>query len=170
MTINILFEGSYSLSIFAISEYLPLGYCKCNKYEPFLRHAMIYFHFTPEDTDIIYNRMKSSTSPDHEKIIDHSLNIKMGISGKSWKELSITRILTCLLYISIFIPTFNICIFEYSITSSLLMETLILSVTVLVSLGIYAVDKPFLHEYIAWHIFIVLLLFILQLLFLNYFY
>lgn len=147
---------------------------------------MVYCHIPPEDADIIYERWFQSIS--NEKINSNSDNhpsvnrnahrenegpaieAKIGISRDFPKRLSLIRILVILMYLAIFIPVYSLVIFNSHMSSSLVMETLILEVTILISLGVYAMDKTFLHEYIAAQIIILFTLFILEIILLSMFY
>lgn len=96
------------------------------------------------------------------------IEVSFGISRNFPWRLSLVRILTILLYISIFIPAIALFVFRCNIDSSIFIETMILVVTILISLGIYAIDRTFLHEYIASQIILLITLFIAEVVCLSY--
>lgn len=148
---------------------------------------LIYFRIPPEDADIIYECWRLSTSEESvespqahnptsstENNTDRekggpTIEVKIGISRDFPWRLSLIRILTLLMYLSIFIPAVTLLIFKSCTDFSVLMGTMILVVTILISLGIYAMDKTFLHEYIAAQVIILLFLFIVEVACLHHF-
>jgi hypothetical protein len=130
------------------------------KYEDlskFLDDDMIYFNVSLGDTEKIHKLQNKG-------FIDEKPGIKFDLSiGRiSFQRPSLIRTLLFLMYVSIFIPTIAFFVFRSNVTFSLLIQTLILEVTILVSIGVYAMDKPFLPEYITIQVLILLLLFIVQ--------
>ncbi|MGD2247578.1 MAG: hypothetical protein PVF58_04170 [Candidatus Methanofastidiosia archaeon] len=148
----------------------------------FFDDDMIYFHIPLEHTGIIYqiqskvakdkgtsngsddvgsSRLCQITANKKKKgpIIEVDLSIGRDIFQR---PPSLVQTLIFLMYISIFIPSIAFFAFKYHITPSLLMQTLILEVTILVSIGVYAMEKPFLPEYITIQVLIILALFIIQ--------
>ena len=151
----------------------------------FLDDSMIYFYIAPEDAKEIHELRNKSTEDKifHNDITPSSqcetttdkkkkgptIEISMGISRNSPKRPSLIRILTTMMYISIFVPSIALFVFNSHVDSSLIIETMILEVTILVSLGVYSMDKPFLHEYIGMQVVILLFLFIVELFCLLFF-
>lgn len=157
-----------------------------NKYRDLsksLDDDMVYFHIPPKDADVIHRRSfqlapdgrtgnTQDTSRDESVSRENegpTIEMSIGISRDFPRRLSLIRILTILMYLAIFIPTYSLIIFSSQVSSSLIMETLILEVTILISLGVYAMDKTFLHEYIAAQIVILFVLFVVEIAILSIF-
>ena len=146
----------------------------------FLDDDMIYFHVSPEDTEIVHqvqsesvevkrvasgsnsNSNSNQTSDKSTRAKVPAIEFNLRISRNFPQRPSLIRMLILLMYLSLFIPALAHTIFYSRITSALLMETIIIEVTILVSIGVYSMDKPFLPEYIATQVVILLLLFIIE--------
>ncbi|MGD2248371.1 MAG: hypothetical protein PVF58_08180 [Candidatus Methanofastidiosia archaeon] len=97
-----------------------------------------------------------------EKTRGPTVKANLGISRNFPRRLSMIRILTILMYLAIFIPSIALLGFDHHIDFSVLIGTMILVVTILISLAVYAMDKTFLHEHIAMQIIIILFLFVAE--------
>jgi hypothetical protein len=74
------------------------------------------------------------------------------------------------MYVSIFIPTIAIIFFNHDFVLSNVIGVFVLTLTIIIALGIYSMDKPFLVEYVAVQIVIVTFLLILEIIFLSKFF
>ena len=146
---------------------------------------MICFNVSLEDTEKIHQHQSKSVADEEvgndssnanainssksrkvtakKKIKKPIIEIDLGISsGNFLQRPSLIRTLIFLMYMAIFIPAIAFFVCKSYVTTSLLMNTLILEVTILVSIGIYSMDNPFLPEYITIQVVILLFLFILE--------
>lgn len=147
----------------------------------FFDDDMIYFHVPLEDTEIIHqiqskvakdkgtnngsddvNSSRPSQITANKEKKGPMIKADLNIGRNIFQRPSLVQTLILLMYISIFIPSIALFAFKYHVTPSLLMQTLILEVTILVSIGVYAMEKPFLPDYITVQVLIILVLFIIQ--------
>lgn len=116
----------------------------------------------PSNPNVI-NSSESRQIKTNKKAKGPIIEIDLGISsGNFFQRPSLIRTLIFLMYIAIFIPAIAFFVFKSHVTITLLMNTLIIEVTILVSIGIYSMDKPFLPAYITVQVAIILILFIAE--------
>jgi hypothetical protein len=144
----------------------------------YLDDDMIHFHVSLEDTEIVYqaqsksvtettvatdsNSNSNQTTDESTRAKGPEIEFSLGISRNFLQRPSLIRMLIFLMYLSLLIPTLAQGVFHSHISSALLMETMIIEVTILVSIGVYSMDKPFLPEYIATQVMILLVLLIIE--------
>jgi hypothetical protein len=164
---------------------------KYGNLDRFLDDNMIYFHVPPEDAGEISelhrksaderadstensasvqeNTIKSERRGSPKERKGPTVEVNLGISRNFPWRLSLIRILTTLMYLAVFIPSIVISL-GYNVDVFLLVQAMVLVLTILISLAVYAIDRIFLHEYIAAHVIILLALFVAQIVFLHIFF
>jgi len=144
----------------------------------YLDDDMIYFYISPKESNIIVEEQKKASEiPSNEEqneveSDDQGPLIKcgLGVSNGFPRRLSLIRILVLLMYCSILIPFITIVIFKHDIVLSNLLGIAVLTLTIIIAIGIYSIDKPLLELFAAGHISLIIIFFIIECLCLYFIY
>jgi hypothetical protein len=136
----------------------------------YLDDDMIYFYVSPEESNTIVEEQKKASeipSKEEQNEVESDdqgpvINFGLGVSNGFPRRLSLIRILVLLIYGSIFIPFISIVIFKHDIVLSNILGITVLTLTIIIAIGIYSIDKPFLESYVAGQIVIIITLFIIE--------
>lgn len=138
-------------------ENLKSKYGNLDKY---LDNNMIYFNIPKSDsTKISEERL---TIPEDPTKPIHMINVNLSVSKNFPIKPSLIRTLVLLMYISIFIPAFTVILFNQDLILSNILGIAVLTLTIIIAIGIYSIDKPFLELYATRQIFIITILFFIE--------
>jgi hypothetical protein len=126
----------------------------------YLDNDMIYFNIPKKDSSKIFEDRRIRTE-DPQKPVP-KINLDMSVSKDFPMKLSLIRILVFLMYVSIFIPAIAIVGFNHGIVLTNLLGIAVLTLTIIIAIGIYSIDKPFLELYAAGQILLVIIFFIIE--------
>lgn len=152
---------------------------KYQNLNPYLDENMIYFNIPEKDSVKIVEEWGKNDEESSEDLNENDselksegplITINIGTSKKLPHRLSLMMVLIILMYVSIFIPTIAIIFFNHDFVLSNVIGVFVLTLTIIIALGIYSMDKPFLVEYVAVQIVIVTFLLILEIIFLSKFF
>lgn len=131
--------------------------------DKFLDENMIYFHISKENSNKIVKLERKRIVEGREKI---KIKAKIGIDKDFPRKPSLIRNLLYIMYFSAFIPLFSF-LFSYKdfvFGFNVISASVLIVIAVLVSLGVYSMDKVFLHGFMAGQVLVLVIIYAIELL------
>jgi hypothetical protein len=124
---------------------------------------MVYFHIPYEKAQKLTELQKSRTHKGGSKD-KLAIKIKAGIDRGLSRKVSLVRLLVILMYISATVPLWTVLspYGDFTFGFRAVSTSVLITLTILVSLAVYSMDKRFLHDYLAGQVIILFILYLIQ--------